>query len=87
MSNNLNQGVLFTNDNPTSDKSPGFTGSINVGGKEYRLAAWQNTAKDGSKDYLSIKVTEPDPSRDGISKPQSPNERQPATPAARKPMF
>lgn len=65
MDNNLNQGVLFLNDNPTSDKAPKFRGSINVGGKEYYLAAWQNTTKDKTKDYISLKLTEPDVTQAG----------------------
>lgn len=84
MDNNLNQGVLFLNDNPTSDKAPKFRGSINVGGKEYYLAAWQNTTKDGTKDYISLKLSEPDASQSGQAKTQSPSTEQVP---ARKPMF
>lgn len=60
MTNNLNSGALFTNDNPTSDKAPDYYGGANIGGKEYRVAGWVNEPKDGGtgKTYLSLKFTE-----------------------------
>lgn len=59
MTNNLNSGALFTNDNPTSDKAPDYTGGVNVGGKEYKVAGWVNESKsETGKQYLSLKFTE-----------------------------
>lgn len=59
MTNNLNSGALFTNDNPTSDKAPDYTGGVNVGGKEYKVAGWVNESKtEAGKTYLSLKLTD-----------------------------
>lgn len=54
--NNTNRGALFTNERKTQDNHPGFTGKINVEGKDYWLSAWGKTAKSGKK-FLSLSVT------------------------------
>lgn len=54
-----NRGVLFNaKDRKTSDKSPDYTGTINVTGQEYRLAAWIKQGKKGK--FMSLSVTTPD---------------------------
>lgn len=53
---NENSGVLFKNDKATSDKSPTYTGKINIDGRELRLAAWVKEGKNGK--FLSLKVSE-----------------------------
>jgi hypothetical protein len=53
---NENSGVLFKNDKATNEKAPGYTGKINVGGKEFRLAAWVKEGKNGK--FFSLKVSE-----------------------------
>lgn len=53
------RGVLFTNENKRTPKSPDMTGRVTIEGKEYRLAAWTQTARSGGR-YLSISVTDPD---------------------------
>lgn len=60
-SGNKNQpmkGVLFKAKNKTKSTQPDFTGSCNIDGKEYRLAAWENKTSDG-KVYYSISFSEP----------------------------
>lgn len=52
---NTNRGALFTNKRRTKDNHPGFTGKINVEGKEYWLSAWGRTSKAGEK-FLSLSV-------------------------------
>jgi len=52
---NTNSGALFSSVKK-SEKSPDFTGKINVEGKEYRLAGWRKTSQAGKK-YLSLKVS------------------------------
>lgn len=54
---NTNRGVLFKNDKKESDKHPDYTGTINVHGQEFRLAAWIRDAKSGTK-YMSLSVSE-----------------------------
>lgn len=52
-------GVLFENDRKDKDTHPDMTGSVTLGGKKYRLAAWRRQAQnDPTKEFLSIKVSE-----------------------------
>ena len=53
---NENSGVLFKNEKATTDKHPGWTGKINVDGKDYRLACWIKEGKKGK--FMSLKVSE-----------------------------
>ena len=55
---NTNTGILSRNEKRSSDKAPEFTGKINVGGTDYRLAAWVRERKDGSGKFFSLKVSE-----------------------------
>ncbi len=50
---NTNRGVLFKNSRKTTDKHPDYTGSINVGGKEFYLDAWIKESKKGEK-FMSL---------------------------------
>jgi hypothetical protein len=51
-------GVLFRNERKTADNHPSHTGTITIGGVEYRIAAW---VKEGAKGrFFSLKVTPPD---------------------------
>jgi len=51
------RGVLFRNDKKSpGDKKPNFTGKITIRGQEFRLSAWINIARTGSK-YLSLAAT------------------------------
>ena len=53
------RGVLFPIIyKEVGDKRPDFTGTVTVEGKEWALAAWSNTSKNGN-DYLSVSVSEP----------------------------
>ena len=53
---NTNRGTLGKNMNPKDEKSPEYTGKINIDGKMYWLKAWVNTNKtDGSK-FFSLRV-------------------------------
>lgn len=50
------QGTLFPNTDKKSDKSPDYSGSVKIEGKEYALAGWKKTSKNG-RVFLSIKAT------------------------------
>lgn len=54
---NTNTGALFRNDKDGNEKRPDYTGTINVNGEEFRLAAWIREAKSGKK-YMSLRVSE-----------------------------
>lgn len=53
---NTNTGALFTNDRKTNDRQPGFTGKVDVEGKEYWLSAWAKKTKAG-KPFMSLALT------------------------------
>tara|TARA_A100000172_G_scaffold71067_1_gene51547 strand:+ start:10 stop:252 length:243 start_codon:yes stop_codon:yes gene_type:complete len=69
------EGVLFPNDNRTSEKSPHFTGEARAKGELFKLAAWKNKSQSG-RSYMKIKLEEP---REGGFTPanQKPLERDP----------
>lgn len=56
-SNKTNRGVLFRNDNRESDRHPEFTGTVNVEGKEYRIAAWVNESHKTGRKYFSLAIS------------------------------
>ena len=53
---NTNRGVLFRNKDKRDDRDPLYRGSINVGGQEYWLDAWVNTAKKSGEKFMSLRV-------------------------------
>jgi hypothetical protein len=50
------QGSLFRNDKKNNEKSPEYTGSIMVNGREMRLSAWVKEGKSGK--FLSLQISE-----------------------------
>ena len=56
---NTNRGAIFKNERQTNDRQPGYTGSLDVEGKEYWMSAWVKTAKSGKK-YFSVAITPKD---------------------------
>ena len=55
-----NTGSLFKNQYKTpGDKKPDYTGTCMVDGKEYRMSAWINTARNGTK-YMSMNFQLPE---------------------------
>ena len=56
---NTDSGALFKNDDKVADDNrPNYTGRINVGGVDKRLAAWVKKDRNG-KSYMSLKVSDP----------------------------
>lgn len=55
---NTNKGVLFNEEVKKSERSPDWTGKLDVEGKEYRIAAWERTTKTGTP-ILSLAISEP----------------------------
>lgn len=54
---NLNKGVLFAELDKKTEKSPDYTGKIDINGKEMRLAGWKRQSKNGTT-FLSLAVSE-----------------------------
>lgn len=61
------RGSLFKNDKEGNDARPDYTGTVQVDGKEYRLAAWIKEAASGKK-YMSLKL---DPKEGSTAKPSA----------------
>jgi transposase-like protein len=55
---NTNSGALFKNNRKEQGSNqPDMTGVLNVEGKDYRVSAWSNESKAGTK-YFSMKISE-----------------------------
>jgi hypothetical protein len=54
-----NTGSLFKNDKMKHEKSPTYTGTVNIDGVEYYQSAWVNETKDGKK-YFAQKFNRKD---------------------------
>jgi uncharacterized protein (DUF736 family) len=53
---NTNRGTLYRNENKKEENHPDYSGSLNVGGKEFWLSGWVKESKNGKKFFsLSIK--------------------------------
>ena len=55
MANKEGQGALFKNTSKQNEKSPDYSGSINIGGKDVKFSGWIKTSKLGVK-YISLAV-------------------------------
>lgn len=64
-----NTGVLFKNNKKTDDKQPDYTGSILVGTKEMRLAAWIKEGKNGK--FMSLKMSEQNTKQETNASPEN----------------
>ena len=58
METKLNSGAIFKNSKKTSDKSPDYTGTVNVNGKEMQISLWFKESQKGTK-YFSAAFQEP----------------------------
>lgn len=63
--NNELRGSLFKNDKEGNEARPDYTGTCQIGGVEYRMAAWLKEAASGKK-YMSFKF---DPKEGGTAAP------------------
>lgn len=52
-----NSGLIFANDDPTSDKAPDYTGVINVEGTQYQIALWNREFDSGAVGF-GVKISE-----------------------------
>jgi hypothetical protein len=65
---NTNRGIMSRDQKRTNDKAPEFTGTLNVAGTEYRIAAWVKERKDGSGKFFSLSVS---PKEESYARPSS----------------
>lgn len=49
-------GALFRNENATNEKAPSHTGTLEIDGVKYRLAAWVREKKSDGGKFFSLKV-------------------------------
>lgn len=57
---NTNRGTLGKNRSPKHDKSPHFTGKVDVRGQQYWLAGWRQEDFMTDADYISLAITHKD---------------------------
>ena len=68
-----NTGSLFRNNKKSSEKSPDYTGSCLIDGKEMKIGAWLKTSKKGEK-FFSMSFQVPQgraPQANGYQKPMA----------------
>ncbi len=53
---NVNRGALYRNENKQADNHPDYSGSLNVGGKDYWLSGWVKESKKDGKKFFSLSV-------------------------------
>ncbi len=53
---NTNSGALYRNENKQEEKHPDYSGSINVGGKDYWLSGWVKESKKDGKKFFSLSI-------------------------------
>ena len=58
MENKEGSGVLFRNTQKQSEKSPDYSGSIKINGKDVKFSGWIKQAQSGVK-YISLAVNKP----------------------------
>lgn len=64
---NTNRGTLFRNDERKHDRSPEYSGSLNVDGVEYWLNGWVQESKKSGRRFFSLTVRAKDEAKE---KPQ-----------------
>ena len=66
---NTNRGTLGKNKKPKSEKSPEYTGQLNVNGVEYWVSGWvQTNSKTGEK-FFSLAVNEKEEQKAQVQAP------------------
>ena len=70
---NTNRGALWFNTDKKNDKAPDYTLNVNFMGKDYTLAGWKKTTKEGRR-LISFNIEEGDGKRGGSSKGSSSND-------------
>ena len=60
---NTNKGALFQSKNKKTENHPDYDGSINIDGKDYWLAGWRKTSKNGAQ-FLSLSIKPKDGTAD-----------------------
>ena len=53
---NTDRGVLYRNENKTSENHPDYSGSVNVAGADYWLSGWLKESKKDGKKFFSLSV-------------------------------
>ena len=64
-----NSGTLFRNERRQNDRSPEYTGSVLIGGKEYWINGWVKEGKNEKK-FFSLAFKEKESRPEQQSKPK-----------------
>jgi len=66
---NRDRGVLYRNENKTSENHPDYSGSVNVSGTDYWLSGWLKESKKDGKKFFSLSVRPKNDSTKPVNKP------------------
>jgi uncharacterized protein (DUF736 family) len=58
MEQRLNSGAIFKNTKKEKETQPDYNGTIDVNGKEFKIALWVKDSKAGNK-FFSVAISEP----------------------------
>ena len=66
---NTDRGVLYRNENKTSENHPDYSGSVNVSGTDFWLSGWLKESKKDGKKFFSLSVRPKNDSTKPVNKP------------------
>ena len=66
---NTDRGVLYRNENKTSENHPDYSGSVNVSGTDFWLSGWLKESKKDNKKFFSLSVRPKNDSTKPVNKP------------------
>jgi len=69
---NVGSGLLFKNFRKRQEKHPDYTGTIEINGEKYDLAAWIKPLRSGKGKFMSISVSIPKPKDNGLPPADAP---------------
>jgi uncharacterized protein (DUF736 family) len=66
---NTDRGVLYRNENKTSENHPDYSGSVNVAGTDFWLSGWLKESKKDGKKFFSLSVRPKGDPKQPVNKP------------------
>ncbi|NVN44403.1 hypothetical protein HW537_10890 [Asaia siamensis] len=61
-------GILLTNRQKRSDRSPDYTGTVTINGNPYEISGWNKTGRNGGA-FITLSLRIPQPCQQRTQKP------------------